>query len=150
MEKILTVFGVDWRLLVVNTINFGILLLALKYFIYSPVMDMLERRRKRIAEGVKNAELADKKLAETEASRSEVLAKAGKEADTLLAHGREKGTAKEKELIAAGEVAAESLLKDAENQARELKTQAIAESREEVAKLVVLGMEKMFKSKLHK
>ncbi len=147
MSKILDVFGVDWKLLLVNAINFGLLLLALKYFVYGPVMDMLERRRQRIAEGVKNAELADKKLAETEAARAETLAKAGKEADAMLMHAREKGVVKEKELVAAGETAAESLLKDAENQAKEIKAQAIAESREEVAKLIVLGVEKLMKSK---
>jgi len=145
MSKILDVFGIDWRLLVINAINFGILLLALRYFLYRPVMDMLERRREKVAEGVRNAELAQRELEETEASRAAVLAKAGKEADVLLAHGRERGMAKEKELIAAGETAAESLLKDAENQAKELKVQAIVESKEEVAKLIVLGMEQVMK-----
>lgn len=147
MEKILEVFGIDWRLLAINIVNFGILLFALWYFAYGPIMAVLERRREKIAEGIRNAELAERELQETEASRAAVLAKAGKEADALIAHGREKGVAKEKELIAAGEAAADSLLKDAENQAKELKAQAISESREEVAKLVVLGMEKMMKEK---
>lgn len=147
MSKILDVFGIDWRILAVNAINFGLLLLALRYFLYGPIMKMLERRREKIAEGIRNAELAQRELEETEASRVAVLAKAGKEADALLARGRERGTAKEKELIVAGEIAAESLLKDAENQAKELKVQAINESKEEVAKLIVLGMEQAMKSK---
>ncbi|MDO8664818.1 MAG: hypothetical protein Q7K44_04745 [Candidatus Liptonbacteria bacterium] len=147
MEKILDVFGIDWRLLVINAINFGILLLALRYFLYRPIMDMLERRREKVAEGVKNAELAERELQETEAARAVVLAKAGKEADSLLAHGRERGLNKEKELIAAGETAAESLLKEAENQAKELKARAINESKEEVAKLIVLGMEQTMRAK---
>lgn len=147
MSKILDVFGIDWRLLVVNAINFGLLLLALKYFLYGPIMGMLEKRREKVAEGVKNAELAERELQETEAARAVVLAKAGKEADSLLAHGREMGMKKEKEIISAGETAAESLLKEAENQAKELKARAINESKEEVAKLIVLGMEQTMKAK---
>lgn len=147
MSKILEVFGIDWHILLVNAINFGLLLLALRYFLYAPIMAVLEERRAKVAEGVRNAELAERELQETEASRTAVLAKAGKEADALIAHGREKGMAKEKEIIIAGESAAESLLKEAENQAKELKAQAIAESREEVAKLVVLGIEKTMRTK---
>ncbi|MBI4085123.1 MAG: F0F1 ATP synthase subunit B [Candidatus Liptonbacteria bacterium] len=147
MSQVLGIFGVDWRLLLINAINFGLLLIALRYFIYGPIMKMLEGRREKVAEGVKAAELAGKKLAETEASRAGVLARAGKEADELLSHGRESGLAKEKELIAEGEAAADSLIKDAENQAKEIKDKAIAESKEEVAKLIVLGMEKIIKER---
>ena len=147
MSKILEVFGIDWRLLVINAINFGLLLLALRYFLYGPIMAVLESRRERIAKGVRDAELAERELQETEAARSVVLAKAGKEADSFLAHGRERGLAKEKELIVAGETAAWSLLKEADNQAKELKARAIAESKEEVAKLIVLGMERVMGSK---
>ena len=147
MSKILDVFGIDWRLLAVNAINFGILLLLLKYFAYGPIMAALEARRQKVSEGVRNADLAERKLKNIEASRTEILAQAGKEADALLAHGRESGITKEKEIIAEGETVAASLLKDAENQAKEIKAQAIAESREEVAKLIVLGMEKTMTKK---
>ncbi len=147
MSKILDVFGIDWRLLAVNAINFGILLLLLKYFAYGPIMAALEARRQKVSEGVRNADLAERKLKKIEASRTEILAQAGKEADALLAHGRESGITKEKEIIAEGETVAASLLKDAENQAKEIKAQAIAESREEVAKLIVLGMEKTMTKK---
>lgn len=147
MSKILEIFGIDWRLLVVNAINFGILLVFLKYFAYGPIMAALEARRQKVSEGVRNADLAERKLKSIESSRAEILAQAGKEADAVLAHGREAGIAKEKEIIAEGEGAAASLLRDAENQARELKAQAIAESREEVAKLIVLGMEKTMETK---
>lgn len=146
MSKILDVFGIDWRLLVVNAINFGILLLLLKRYAYGPIMGALEARRQKVSEGVRNADLAERRLKSIETSKAEILAQAGKEADALLAHGREAGMAKEKEIISEGETAAASLIKDAENQAKEMKAQAIAESREEVAKLIVLGMEKTMAS----
>ncbi len=146
MSKILEIFGIDWRLLAINAINFGILLFLLKRFAYGPIMAALEARRQKVSEGVRSADLAERKLKNIEASRTEILSQAGKEADALLAHGREAGMAKEKEIISEGETAAASLLRDAENQAEEMKAQAIAESREEVAKLIVLGMEQAMRS----
>jgi F0F1-type ATP synthase membrane subunit b/b' len=47
--------------------------------------------------------------------------------------------------VSASEASAQALLKDAEAQATELKREAIEQSKQEVAKLIVLGMEKMTK-----
>jgi len=142
MQSILTTFGIDWRLLLVNAINFGILLLGLWYFLYTPIMNMLEARRKKVARGVQDAEAAKRALQEVEASRSVKLAEAGKQADDLLASARAAAAAKERELIGQGENSAGALVREAEAQARELKARAVQDSKQEVAKLIVLGIEK--------
>lgn len=142
MEAILTTFGIDWRLLLVNAINFGLLLAALWYFLYTPLMRMLEERRQKVEHGVRDAESAKRVLEEIEAGRAQQLAQAGKEADAIVAGARSSGAAKEHELVAAGEAAAAQLLREAQVQAQEMKREALEESRQEVAKLIVLGMEK--------
>lgn len=143
MQQILTTFGIDWHLLLINAVNFGLLLLVLWYFLYAPVMKMLEERRTKVAQGVRDAQEAANKLAEIAQSRAATLAKAGKEADGVVAAAHATGAAKERELLSKGEAAAATLLRDAEAQATELKARAIEESKQEVAKLIVLGMEKM-------
>lgn len=142
MSELLTAFGIDWRLLVINLINFGVLLWVLWYFLYTPLTTMLEERRQKVAQGVQDAADAAAQLAEVEHTRAQVLAGAGREADDVLSHARSAAVAKERELVAAGERAAQSIVKDAEAQARELRAQALEESKQEVAKLIVLGMEK--------
>lgn len=147
MEQILTTFGIDWRLLLINGINFGLLLLALWYFLYQPILRVLEERRTRVAEGVRNAEAAGERLQEIERSRSAVLAEAGKESDKLLAETRESVLRKEKESLARSEAATESMRSDAEREAQEIKEKALAESKQEIAKLIVLGIEKTLTKK---
>ena len=147
MQAIFTTFGIDWRLLLVNALNFGLLLLGLWYFLYTPLMRVLEERRKKVAQGVADAQKAAQELAGIEAARAAKLAQAGKEADTIVSLARTAGAHKEHEIIQSGEAAAQRILDEAEAQAREAKAQAIAESREEVARMVVLGMEKVFKGK---
>jgi F-type H+-transporting ATPase subunit b len=142
MESILTTFGIDWHLLVINIVNFAVLLVGLWYFLYAPITKMLEERRLKIVRGVEAADQAQTSLAEIESARTQKLAEAGKQADELVARARAAAAAKEKELRDAAERSAESLLKDAEAQAGEIKAKAVAESKEEVAKLIVLGMEK--------
>jgi len=142
MGAVLATFGIDWRLLLINAVNFGILMAALWYFLYKPVMAMLEERRKRVAKGVADAQEAARALSEIEASRAAALSKAGKEADKLLDEARAAAQLKEREIIARGEAQAQRSLEDASKQAAELKTQALEESKREVAALIVLGIEK--------
>jgi F-type H+-transporting ATPase subunit b len=142
MDAILHTFGVDWRLLLVQAINFGILLGGLTYLLYKPVGRMLEERRAAVAKGVEDAERAAHELKNIEGSRADMLAKAGKEADGVVANARVSAIEKEKEILTRAEHAAGTVLSDAEAQAKDTKARAIAESKEEVAKLIVLGMEK--------
>ena len=143
MGQVLTTFGVDWRLLLINAVNFGLLLLILWYFVYEPLTRILEERRQKVSQGVRDAEASSAKLKEIEESRSEVLAKAGSEADEVLRQSRLNAQVKEREIVAAGEAAAANTLREAAAQAAELKAEAIEESKKEVAKMVVLGVEKM-------
>lgn len=143
MSGLFAAFGIDWRLLVINFINFGALLWVLWYFLYTPLTTMLEERREKLAQGVRDAASAATRLQEVEDARGGMLADAGKEADAIVAGARSAGITKEKELRQAGEEAAAQLVREAEAQAQELKLQAITESKQEVAKLIVLGMERL-------
>jgi F-type H+-transporting ATPase subunit b len=140
MNELVSAFGIDWHLLVINCINFGLLLAVLWYFLYGPLTKMLEQRREKIAQGVQDAHDAQAKLKSVQDARAGMIAEAGKEADALIANARAAGVAKEKELIAQGEASVSNILKSAEAKAAEMKNLAISESKQEVAKLIVLGM----------
>ena len=142
MEQVLHVFGIDWKLLLINAANFGLLLAALTYFFYKPMMRMLDLRRDKIARGVEAAQKAETELKEIEASRAAKLAKAGKEADQVVSEARSAGAEKQKEIVSLAEAAAARTLAEAEAQAEDMKQKAVQESKQEVAKLVVLGIEK--------
>lgn len=147
MSELFSAFGIDWRLLVVNAINFGLLLFVLWYFLYERLIRVLEDRREKIAKGVQDAHEAEQKLKDIQDARAGMLAEAGKEADSLITSARASATSKQKEIITAGETAAANVIRGAEAQAAEMKQKAIAESKQEVAKLIVLGMEKVGKVK---
>ncbi len=143
MSQLLAAFGINWWLLVANLINFGVLLWVLWYFLYGPLTRMLDERRKRVSQGVLDAEEAERHLREVEESRVGLLAEAGKEADAVVADARAAARAKEQEILAGGKAGAERLLAEAKSEAAELKVRALDESKQEVAKMVVLGIEKL-------
>lgn len=143
MEQVLSAFGIDWRLLTFNSINFGLVLVALTFFLYKPLMRTLDERKEKVAKGVLDAGAAEKKLVEAEHSRQKVLARAGFEADLLLKHTRHAAAEAVREARAQGELAAAAALMEAQLEAKELKGKALLEAKEGAAKLVVLGVEKI-------
>ena len=142
MAQLFAAFGIDWRLLISNIVNFSRVLLALWYFLYEPLTRMLATRREKVAAGVRQADEAARHLHEIAEARVGLLRDAGKEADEVVAKARTAGMQKGQEIISASEVSAENLLKSAAAEAEELKAQAIRESKQEVAKLIVFGMER--------
>ena len=82
--EILNEFGVEWKLLVAQIVNFFILLIILKKILYKPILGMLEERKQKIADGLKNAEEIEKKLEKIEKEREATIQKASTEAMKML------------------------------------------------------------------
>src|SRR6266566_340052 len=81
-------FGFDWPHFAAQVINFLIVSGLLVAFAYRPILDVLEERRKRIADGLANAEKIKHELARTEAARQEVLNQANAQANKLIEEAR--------------------------------------------------------------
>jgi F-type H+-transporting ATPase subunit b len=88
LTEIAETFGLNWQMFVSQLIAFTIVALILKRFAYGPVVRMLEERRKRIAEGLANAERIKQELAKTEEARQQVLDEAETEAGRLIEEAR--------------------------------------------------------------
>src|SRR5690348_15188106 len=88
LQEIARNFGVDWPHLGAQIISFIIVCALLHRFAYKPVLNMLELRRKRIAEGLANAEKIKAELASAEVQRHEILTKANEQANKLIEAAR--------------------------------------------------------------
>lgn len=86
--EILKTFGVEWPKFLAQLILFVVVYSVLSKFAFKPIIAMLEERRKRIEEGMLNAEKIKTQLAEAEARYSQVLAKANADAQNLIEEAR--------------------------------------------------------------
>lgn len=66
MEQLLSQLGIDWHLLLSQAVNFFLLLIVLRIFVYKPLLQLLHDRKNRIQEGITKAEEADRRLLEAE------------------------------------------------------------------------------------
>src|SRR5437016_11459609 len=81
-------FGLDLHHFISQVISFAIVAFLLYKFAYNRILNVLEERRQRIAEGLANADRIKKELAETEAARQQILAQANTQAIKLIEEAR--------------------------------------------------------------
>jgi F-type H+-transporting ATPase subunit b len=81
-------FGFHWELFLSNCVSFLIVCFLLQKFAYKPVVTMLEARREKIAEGLKNAERIKAELADAEKKKADILAQANVEATRMIEEAR--------------------------------------------------------------
>ena len=145
MQELFEVFGVNWKLLLVQAFNFGLLLVILTFFLYKPVLRIIDERREKVAEGVRNAEEALQKLAASETEGKEIVISASREAERIVALARESAEEKGSGLVREAEARAEALLKDADARAAEAQRQALSRSEKEIAQAAMLAAEKVLR-----
>lgn len=81
-------FGVNWPHFIAQCLSFAIVAFLLHRFAYRPVLQILEDRKQRIAEGLANAEKIRAELARTEAARQQTLAEADAQAARMIEEAR--------------------------------------------------------------
>ncbi len=103
--------------LISQLVNFLILLVVLRLFLYRPLLKMLDERKRRIAEGLNRAEQAAEQAAASEDEARKVV---------------EEARAEGREAVQRAQEAAERLREELEQRARTDAEQIVARAREEV------------------
>ncbi len=134
----LSKLGIDFKVLLAQIVNFGILLAILTKLLYRPILNMLEQRRKRIEDSLKKADEIDKKAASMEEEVGHKRALAKKEATEII--GDAKKTAEnDREKILVSATAESDRVKAAAREQIELERKAmVEETKKRVGKLALL------------
>lgn len=146
MDQFFAAFGIDWRLLIIQGVNFAVLLGALTYFLYKPMMKVIDERRAKIAEGVQLAQAASAELASAKEEKEALIGEGAREAESLVASARLRADEKGAEIKRTAEQQAEALLQDAQARAGEVRRKVLAESERDVARAAMLAAEKIMRS----
>lgn len=112
--------GINLGFLIVWTLSFAIIFVVLRAWVYVPVLGLLERRRKTIAQGLEDARVA-----------SEARANAEREASKILADAQMKSAEIVREATGRAEIAAREVHAAAEADAAKTRENALADFQQE-------------------
>ncbi len=137
IEQIARTFGVDWPHLIAQIISFCIVCALLYRFAYHPVLGMLGERRRRIAEGLANADKIKAELAGIEVQRREMMVQANTQATRLIEEARAAAARVREEETQKAIATAEQIAVKAREAAERDHERMLAELKREVGRLVV-------------
>lgn len=145
MEQIISVFGINWKLLMIQGVNFGLLLLILYKFLYKPVLAMVDARKKKIERAIRDADEAERQLGEAEAEKARILREATKKGDDLIDAAKKHAETEEYTIMKDAQRKAVHLLNEAERRALREHEEMVKNAEREVARMAVLSAEKILR-----
>jgi F-type H+-transporting ATPase subunit b len=110
MGELIRQFGIEWKLLAAQVVNFFILLYLLKRFAYKPVIEMLAERRRKIEEGMRASEQSVKKLSEAEAIKQHIILQAEQESVGIVSKAENTAGEQAKAIVASAHEKSEQVI----------------------------------------
>lgn len=145
MEQIVSVFGINWKLLLIQGVNFGLLLAILYKFLYKPVLKMVDTRRAKIENAIRNAEKTEAELGLAEAEKARIVREATKKGDELIIAAKKHAEGEEHTIMKDAHRKAVHLLNEAERRVNREHDEMIQKAEREVVRMAVLSAEKILR-----
>ncbi len=135
--------GLDIRVLLAQFINFAVLIFILYRFLYTPLLTMMEKRKKTIEEGVKRAEESEQVLVKVKKEAEEIILQAKRDAKDIVAEAHVAAKQSRETLLEKAKRDAEVVVVSAQKWAEEERKTYTTRLKGEIAQLVILASEKV-------
>ncbi|MBI5351406.1 MAG: F0F1 ATP synthase subunit B [Chloroflexi bacterium] len=135
--------GINLGLLIVQIIAFIIVYLTLNSWVYKPMLDMMESRKTKIAQGLEDARVASEARANAEKEAAKVLAAAQAEANKVVREATERAASAGKEVKAAADAEATKAREAAMAEAEVERNRILGDLRGQVAALAIAAANKL-------
>jgi F-type H+-transporting ATPase subunit b len=135
--------GFDWRMAFANLINFLIVFVVLKYFVFQPIKRILTERKEKIQQGLEDAKKAKRDKVMAKEKYEKKINQAKTEANSILADAKEEKQEIMKEAREEARKEADRIKAEAREQIETEREQMQAQLREHTAELVIDSVEKI-------
>jgi len=147
MGEIIKNFGLDWHQFGAEFLNFLVVFGLIFWFFYKKLLPIIEKRQKIVNEGLDKALRADEILETAEKDREKIIKEAKEEAIVLKNGIIDKAKNIEKEIIDSANNKSNKIISDSKKIAEEEKIKIINSSKKDIAKMIILGAEKILEEK---
>jgi F-type H+-transporting ATPase subunit b len=135
--------GISGGLLLSQIVNFFLLMFILHQLLFKRVLNMLEQRRQRIAQGMKDAEQASVAAAEAEQDRARILEEARREAQEVRAQASRSAEQIAQEIRERAEEEASEIRRKAQADAQAQLEEVLGDAQKRIADLAILATEQL-------
>ena len=135
--------GISSGLLISQIVNFLLLMVILRVLLYKPVLNMLDKRKERIAQSMKDAERASAAAQEAEQEKANVLAGARREVQEIRAQATRDAEKIAQDVRSRAEQEATEIRMKAQEEGQRQVDTVLADANKQIAELAILATEQL-------
>lgn len=143
MGEVLGQLGISGPLLLSQIVNFVILMVLLRLFLYQPVLNMLEKRKERIAQSLKDVERSSSAAVEAEKERAKIMDEARREAQEVRAQSARDAERIAQEIRSRAEQEATDIRIKGQADAEAQVQSVLADAKKQIADLAIAATEQL-------
>lgn len=140
--------GINLGYLIVQILNFAIMFIILRKWVFVPIANLLERRKAAIAEGLENARVAAEARENAEQDAEKIIAEAQAKANQIVREATERAEQQGREVLAATEAEALKKREEVLAEGERDKERMLGELRGQVAALAMAATQKLIGASL--
>ncbi len=140
--------GLNLGYLLVQILNFAIVFVVLRAWVYKPIVNVLENRKKKIAQSLEDARKAEEARQNAEAEAAKIIDEARGKAKDIVREAAEQADLTAKDIIEKAKQRAKEIHQEALAEAGEEKNRILADMRGQVAALAIAAAQKLIGSAL--
>lgn len=148
MESIISTFHIDWKIIIAQAINFGVVFTVLYIFALKPLLKLMAERSEKIGKGIEDAKTNAQVLEKTEAEYNEALAKAKAEANKIFQEGKKEAEAKRAEMLENAKNEVAGVIENSKKVLEAEKMKMVEEAKKEIVDLALKATEKLLSTKI--
>jgi len=135
--------GINLGFFVFQVLNFSIVAILLYAWAYRPILNMLQNRKEKIAQGLEDARVAAEARENAEKEAREILAKAQADAQQKIREATERAEVSAKEVLASAEADSAKIRDDARAEIAQDRDRILADVRGQIAALAMAAAQRL-------
>jgi F-type H+-transporting ATPase subunit b len=143
MQELITTFHIDWKLMIAQIVNFGLVFSLIYLLAAKPLAKLMKDRNKEITDGLDNAKKAEVEVANANLKREEIVKEAKNSAKQIITASQNDGKEIVKEAKDKAVLEKEEIIKQARLDAEKEKKNSDEQVRKDASELVADGVRKV-------
>jgi len=147
MDEFIATFHIDWKLMLAQIINFGLVFFALYMLATKPLKKLVAERTKEISQGLDDAKVNALTLKATKEESEKILNKTRMEANALFEQSKKEVEIHRIDAMEKVKYEAKNILDNTKKTLEADKIKIIEDARKEIVSLAMLAAEKIMQDK---
>lgn len=136
-------FGVDWKVLLAQFVNFAILMFILYKLAYKPLLQFMKDRQAAIEKGLEEAKQAKALMSQANSEQERIMSEARAEAASLVESAKQNADAQAAKILAQAKEEVARVVTEGKHTLTAERNAMLAAAKKDVIDLVVASTEKI-------